>query len=94
MSEEALTPEQRLERLEKLVESNARTMTKITAGLDELRRDRQAVYQLLSELVRDRALMYEILSELNQNRQDFQEKLSRATDSLAKIAERSCLEPE
>jgi uncharacterized coiled-coil protein SlyX len=76
--------EERIDRLEKIVESNARSIEALSNSITELKqewqKDRRGIYELLARLTRSQADFYETQS-------DFYRRFDQIDERQAKIVE-------
>ena len=71
----------RLERIERLVESNAKSIQALTDEMAEMKRDRDVMYNLMSELTSKQISTYSIMKNLD----DRQSQLANQQQQLIDI---------
>jgi phosphoribosyl-ATP pyrophosphohydrolase len=77
-------PENRLDRIEAIVESNSKSIQALTDDIAEMKRDRDVMYNLMSDLTAKQISAYTIMKNLD----DRQTQLTNQQQQLIEILKR------
>jgi phosphoribosyl-ATP pyrophosphohydrolase len=83
-------PENRLDRIEAIVESNSKSIQALTDDIAEMRRDRDVMYNLMSDLTAKQISAYTIMKNLD----DRQNQLTNQQQQLIEIQKHSSRQQE
>ena len=75
----------RLDRIEKLVESNAKSIQALTDEMAEMKRDRDVMYNLMSELTSKQISTYSIMKNLDDRQSQLANQQQQLIDIIKSI---------
>lgn len=76
----------RLDRIEKLVESNAKSIQALTDEMAEMKRDRDVMYNLMSELTSKQISTYSIMKNLDDRQSQLANQQQQLIDIIKSIS--------
>jgi len=79
--------EDRLSRIEALVESNSKAIQKLSIGIDEMRHDRQDMYKLMSDLTHKVANLYDAQAKSYETIINLDKRQDQLTDQQQQLIE-------
>ena len=75
----------RLDRIERLVESNAKSIQALTDEMAEMKRDRDVMYNLMSELTSKQISTYSIMKNLDDRQSQLANQQQQLIDIIKSI---------
>ncbi len=73
--------------LKQLVESNAKAIAALTSDIQEMKRDRDTMYQLMKDLTQNQSRIYDVMQSLDNRQNQLTNQQQQLIEILKKISD-------